>query len=81
MKKRRKSEQKTIYEIDDKMLTLDFLPQMEFNNDTRVAKRLGPLTAYIVDDGHRRSATGRAEGISIAACRRGMKISGKRTVT
>ena len=38
-------------------------------------------TAYDVDDGHRRSAKSRAEGISPAACRRWVKISGKRTVT
>ena len=48
---------------------------------TRVAKALNLQVHNNVDDGHRRSAKGRAEGISSAACRRDAKISGKRTVT
>jgi hypothetical protein len=48
---------------------------------TRVATSPKSSSSYDVDEGHRRSAKGRAEGISIAACRRDAKISGKRTVT
>lgn len=80
MKNRRKMVQNTIALNDDKMFALDFLGEMEFNIHEG-CESPKPSTSYDVDDGHRRSAKGRAEGISSAACRRDAKISGKRTVT
>ena len=62
------------------MFALDFFAEIEFNKGTGM-RRPETQTAYDVDDGHRRSAISRAEGISPAACRRVVKISGKRTVT
>ena len=80
MKKRRKMGGITIEQIDNKNVALDFLGEMEFNIHEG-CESPKPSSSYIVDDGHRRSAKGRAEGISSAACRRDAKISGKRTVT
>ena len=80
MKKRRKIGDFLIEQNDGKMFALDFFGKMEFNiHEGCESPR--PSTSYNVDDGHRRSAKGRAEGISSAACRRDAKISGKWTVT
>jgi len=61
------------------MFVLDFFPEMKFN--IHEGSEALTFNCINVDDGHRRSAKSRAEGISTAACRRGVKISGKRTVT
>ena len=70
----------SIDQNDNKNVALDFFREMEFNNHEG-CESPKPSSSYGVDDGHRRSAKGRAEGISSAACRRDAKISGKRTVT
>ena len=70
----------SIEQNDNKNVALDFFREMEFNNHEGYESPK-PSSSYGVDDGHRRSAKGRAEGISSAACRRDAKISGKRTVT
>ena len=62
------------------MFILDFFREMKFNNHEG-CESPKPSSSYGVDEGHRRSAKSRAEGISRAACRRAAKISGKRTVT
>ena len=80
MKKRRKMSGNLIDQNDDKNVVLDFLREMEFNIHEGYESPK-PSSSYSVDDGYRRSAKGRAEGISSAACRRDAKISGKRTVT
>ena len=51
------------------MLALDFYHEMEFN--IHEGCESPAVTLYFVDEGHRRSAQSRAEGISAAACRRG----------
>jgi len=80
MKKRRKMNKNSIDQNDNKNVGLDFLEEIEFNIHEGYESPK-PSSSYSVDDGHRRSAKGRAEGISSAACRRVAKISGKRTVT
>ena len=52
-----------------KMLLLIFIGKWSLIF-TRVETSPKPSSSYDVDDGHRRSAKGRAEGISSAACRR-----------
>ena len=80
LKKRRKMGGFSIEQTDNKMFALDFFREMRFNiHEGCESPR--PSSSYNVDDGYRRSAKGRAEGISVAACRRNAKISGKRTVT
>ena len=80
MKKRRKTNRFMIEQNDDKNVALDFFEEIEFNIHEG-CESPKPSSSYGVDEGHRRSAKGRAEGISSAACRRDAKISGKRTVT
>ena len=76
---RRKKDEFFIDGIDYKKVLLDFFDEIEFN--IHEGSEALTFNCIFVDEGHRRSAQGRAEGIRSAACRRTSKISGKQTVT
>ena len=66
LKKRRKMGGFSIEQTDNKMFALDFFREMRFNiHEGCESPR--PSSSYNVDDGYRRSAKGRAEGISSAS--------------
>ena len=76
---RRKKDGYIIGKNDYKNIVLDFFDGIEFN--IHEGSEALAFNCINVDEGHRRSAQGRAEGIRCAACRRTPKISGKQTVT